>query len=347
MRHTRQTTGTMKRLQEFVESLERDELLEMKKLVKERYREKAARLMRYFQEFGRDIWIHHILERVSRMVCVSDLVILRLVSKDWNLFLREVTHVNMLDIVYHQCLKNHFPLVNSITTNLEITGTFEPLWQRIKTLEIVAEGWFVKIRDFSKWTSLETLVLADSFGSLEGLETLTSLTHLECHGDAFLNQDDIFCLKNLVRLSVRDLVIDSVLSKKLPKLNHLVSNDPRHFVGFTGSGRLKTLDLCPDDYDYDKELYLVMRREFDFYLKNADYLDLRGKWENGLFTGSCFITFQGIFLDTLSGMMNQGKINGSVTLTSYKKHIVYKGLFLNGEQCGVGEGFRIDRELNE
>lgn len=85
-----------KRLVEFVETLGRDELLEIVILGEERYREKAWEVTKEFFQ-TKEIFLHHILSRLGRLLGIGELYRLRLVSKEWNCLVRETESVRFDD----------------------------------------------------------------------------------------------------------------------------------------------------------------------------------------------------------------------------------------------------------
>lgn len=312
-----------KRLVEFVESLERDELLEIIALAKAAYNEKAGKIWTVIEDFE-DLFLTNILSHLSHVLRSDELFPMRLVSKKWYSYSQRVTHLyggRQNWWAFHEyLLTNHFTNIHTIKATVDILcdDQFVGAFERIRKLEIVDNGstewpgsW-----DISRWTSLDTLICA--YGPLCGLSTLTSLTSLECFADIFPSkEDEIFSLTNLSHINITNFTVLCPISARLPKLCHLESECPSHFLNFTGTGKLDTTAIFYID-DYEGSDREIAQEGFDFYMRNSTRLCLTGKWEDGIFTGDAEIAC-GWKLE-YHGPMVDNKLHGLVKVFDSMKH---------------------------
>ena len=197
----------------------------------------------------------------------------------------------------------YFPNTKAIfDADISILSEFKKIYQKIEHLNLREYNYarLSDVRDITRWSSLRTLVLPDCF-SVTGLETLVSLTHLECDAYAFQHREQILLLTNLEHLVITDFSHHCPISS-LPLLNHLESDKPSHFVGFTVEGKLDTFEFEARHFE-GKEREQV-QRGFDYYFKDSSYLCLKGSWVYGVFTGHAYIQ---LWKGTKRGEMVNGK----------------------------------------
>lgn len=324
-----------KRLLEFVEQLEGDELAEMSALVDARYRLWAGRVWEMVEK-NEDLFLGNILSQLSRMINLAKLYALRLVNREWFLRLSQLNHVmRPNNYTYQYCkmiMLTYFTNIQSLVSDvtvLEATYFITP-FQKIKKLEINIYSGRRRGLDITKWTSLTTLRVGISTGPILGLSTLTSLTSLECDSDSFAYEDQIFSLTNLSHLVVSGFSQHCPLSSLLPKLSHLESGCPRHFSQFTGHGKLQT-DGQFHVYDFQGKAREFAQSHFDVYAKDSLMLDLEGEWKNGVFSGKAHIEFERL---SLHGPMIHGKFHGLVTESPRDSYDTYIGMYENGQKHG-------------
>lgn len=305
------------------------------------YCEKTAACIAYFFATGLDVFITHILNPISHAEPIEWLVPLCRVNKLWHRLIHQLRHISISrrsSFEYDNILSRHFPLVTSLRSHRKILAIpFIPSFARVVHLEI-DEPCDDDTRSFGYsvkgWTSLRTLKFRTSTNRVEGLRSLTQLTHLEIHAACFASiKPELRKLSNLRHLWIREFSPLLNLSC-LPQLRHLESDRAHHFVDYTGTGVL--------DFDDDLSEAWEEERHARDRLAPACYQGTwTGEWKNGVFTGHAHY-----YYDTeestaeYDGNMKDGKREGYGEETSLSDSTgmwtIYKGEWKNGVRHGNG-----------
>ena len=346
-----------------LEGWNRAELLELGYRVKERLSEEGWLVTREFFGCG-DIFRDEVLSRVTREISFKELKSLRLVCKQWSKIVMQVEHLSFgangwSSSLYSLFLGKHFNRVTSVKAHAKILtdchtdeyGGFA----RIKRLEILPLGSYERLPNdmqVSRCLALETLVLPQhNFDyEIKDMDHLTTLTSLTCNAYVFQEIDELFALTNLTTLSISGLSLYAQPAEEFPKLTHLESDFPGHFIGFTGTGLLETFDFEGTDVEEER---VFSDKQHDLCLKGAMEITMDGKWERGIFTGNASIQYEvGDRELILRGLMIDGKFHGThIQEISHENRALYRGEFKRGVKDGLGityhwEGLRYWDEKN-
>jgi len=310
----------MKHLSDFVSELGKEELLYAERMCRERYGSFCREIMKK----GRDVFVNQIFYWLSQETGLIFMSELRLVCSEWNQMLREITFMRIDDhcdcsVFERYQLDKNFPSIESIRASSGVLTNFTEPCKRMKSLEVHHGPYYedydltlfeVDSYSIEGWNSLTTLKLY-VFGQIKGIEKLTSLTELQCKGDAFKKPEDLLNLVNLTHLTIRYFPIhisyDYTYMTRLTKLSHLESDYPGHFIGFSGTGRLdsSTFDHI-QSFFYDR-----INKHFNHFQQGEKLLLLEGRWDKGIFSGRCFISIsdkQGIPTESYKGIISEGKL---------------------------------------
>lgn len=332
-----------KRLVEFVEALEDDELVIVASLIDARYRKFSATLWNQI-EMVEDLFLGNVLAWLCRMIEMESLFDLRRVSKRWFLQIKRVDYLRFPHFYPNTRLTNYFTAFRFIRTDVSILAkeAFIDSFQKVVGLEIDYSdrkgNW-----EIQRWTSLKSLSVGEICGTVLGLSSLTSLTYLDCDSDVFAYEDQIFSLPNLTSLTASGFSLFCPLSYSLPKLTYLESDCPRHFSHFTGRGKLDTEGIFFVN-DFNGSAREMAQKGFDHYAKDCTSLRIYGQWLEGVFSGDAHIGFP-FTPYQVSGPMIDGKFHGLVQEGFDVDRESYVGYYENGLRHGKGtRTFRISRE---
>lgn len=249
------------------------------------YTEKAAPLSEAF--FGTaDVFRQQVLVPLAHAEHFSWLLEWRAVSQRWCAEIGQLRHLRLIDMLHPdgvralRRLMALMPRVDSLHTDVRLLW-----WQdavpHLKSLQIgddCATGARLSISGLTNLQTLQVHQLSNSH-NLWGLETLTTLTRLECPAVCLTAPDQLTRLVSLAHLCLTDF--NEALAQPLTALRALrwlESNAPRHFLGYSGGGVLQ------GDESQDTE---AMAALFDPIERvDCDYsYAFHGCWVRGLFSG--------------------------------------------------------------
>jgi len=287
-----------------------------------RYREKTLPYTERFMRVGGDVFTEHVLEdnlsRGINAIPVFEMATLRLVCKRWAEWVAQIKHLTLgsncwagsiYGIVISPPL---FSQVTSITSHQRILLQSCDEFSRITSLVIALPGYNDERElgdiDLSQWSSLRTFEASHCFFEMEGLAALTTLTRLNVQGEAFGNtmqsHYQLTQLTNLRHLEVRAVARDVPLVECLTMLTYLRSDQPHHFIDYTGAGELQGSPVhlamlhCDDaSLDDDEGLALsakalpILQADYALYQAGCHYATLEGRWDCGVFSGHAWLRY--------------------------------------------------------
>jgi hypothetical protein len=315
-----------------IDSLSLEQLQHFATNVNKRVAERFSAMWSSLWREHHDIVDQHILKSLTYFMPLEELLRLRLVCRQWSQWVRRATYLQIPGKSHHTegayvfLLDVMFPLV----TEAEVTGSVlsttrhVPGFARLTALKLSPYSSSILMVHQKQWAHLTSLrAMKYASGTIPGLSRLTNLTHLSVQY-RHVTAADMTSLERLSRLKslkIRQFPEDFVPRKCFPLLASLNSDQCVHFVGYTGHGRL--LAYWPTECGGDR---LVddpggrIKALFDQMHPGAYSLDMRGEWEDGVFTG-------------------EGRVEyvESVPANSYRDlSMVYQGAFVKGERDGAG-----------
>jgi hypothetical protein len=266
--------------------------------------EPSNQTTRFFTE-GREVFTTIVLEWLAFTMDCFDLVEIRLVCKEWSLWITRVKHLNINRNKVDHGLEDYRNVTSIKTCACTLVNPIS-LYKKIISLEVDAPLFTRHIFPNYKWhlfKSIEKLILLDSFycwGDYDdendydenddndgnGIHKLKTLKELTCYDKSFRLERQLYLLTNLTHLTITGFSRDKKIVENLPLLSFLESDQLNHFLSFSGFGVLH-IDMKPllSQEEWDELERMCEERGYDFHAATTFQFSVKGWWENGVLVG--------------------------------------------------------------
>ncbi len=335
-------------IKENADQLSAAELYALANEITVQYNAKAALVTERFFHEAKDVFFTHIVAKIALEESIETLLRLKEVCKEWRNVVSSVRHVNLIGSsvtsYFAPFVVRLFPLVQSLRAEPSILMHIARVHHlgKIMELEIVPiEGELAPYYRHQCYTiehmpALRSLKYRRCWFTIDNIFSLTQLTRLDINGRAFprSTSSKFASFTQLRHLRIRDFSYKFDVTQ-FPQLAFLNTDCALHFARYTGDGVLSQKEWPGDDDDYSAE----EQRALEALVPGPHTgLKLRGKWANGVFTGTAQIYTQtGQYVGEMVNNRRHGTGIEEVGCDDGVFIEVYKGEWRAGVRHGAGE----------